>query len=74
MRRTSALLVTLAALLSVFGCGGGSGVTDPDPNPGPGLAALEGDITRQGAFIGGATVVAFDLTTGVELDREPTDA
>lgn len=73
MRRTSALLITLAAILSIVGCGGGSGIVDPGPGPGVQSAPLEGDVTQSGSFIVGATVAAFDLLTGVEVDRALTD-
>jgi|GEM_PF-5609600 len=73
MRPSSIAPVLLAALVCVFGCGGGGSSVAPDPAPAGTQALAEGDVLMNGTFVAGADVVAFDLTTGVELDRGVTD-
>lgn len=74
MRLTNLAPVLMAALVCIIGCGGGSAAT-PDPNPGPGTAQalIEGNVLLNESFIADADVVAYDLTTGLEVDRAITD-
>lgn len=82
MRPSTIAPVILAALVCIFGCGGGgSNAVTPDPSgqvKGPGRqvaqTAVEGDVLLNGAFIADATVVAYDLSTGLELDRTASDS
>ncbi|MEO7994078.1 MAG: carboxypeptidase-like regulatory domain-containing protein, partial [bacterium] len=72
MRRSSVVPVLLAALVCAFGCGGGGSATTPDPTPSA-QATVEGNVLLNGAFQTGVEVVAYDLTTGIEVDRELSD-
>lgn len=76
MRPPSVYTLILAALVTIFGCGGGSAVTAPDPSSPRTItqAPVSGNVLLNGTFIGDATVVAINLATGLEADRIRTDA
>ncbi|TVS14188.1 MAG: hypothetical protein EA417_15555 [Gammaproteobacteria bacterium] len=63
----TALLITLALILSACGGSSSSPGVDPDPDPDPVSTASLSGIAATGAPIDGATVEAFDAT-GAALD------